>query len=141
MGRSEPPYLYDAPQRRQVAYPYSDYNPRAATQAAYQTLVEHNKPKPKRDGPLINFNQHPDSYMIVPGSRIVHDPMPPNTKKKVTVIRWVQLGLRIINEIAALGLLVATICITNTEGPSTYMLRIPVSWDEHTEHNLLLTAA
>ncbi|MGG6497511.1 UNVERIFIED_CONTAM: hypothetical protein NY603_31770, partial [Bacteroidetes bacterium 56_B9] len=61
------PYLYGQLEgsRTSIAYPYSDFNPRAATQAHYQAFAERAERQKKlsqQDGrPLINFNQHPDS--------------------------------------------------------------------------------
>lgn len=131
MGASEPPYLYDRPtNRRPISYPYSDFNPKAATQASYTSLADSQRrsQQPKQDGPLIDFNKHPDSYMIVAsGQNDDHKPMAPNTKKIVVTIRWVQFGLRIVQALGAMGLLVSTICLTKTAGAATYLLRIPVS--------------
>lgn len=76
---------------------------------------------------MINFNQHPDSYVIVTGSQEQHKPLSRNTKKGVVSVRWVQFVFRLVQEIGALGLLVATICIKGTSGAETYLLRIPVS--------------
>lgn len=130
---SEQPYIYDPPANRKIAYPYSDFNPKAVTQASYARLSTiSTDSKPKREGPLINFNQHPDSYVIVTGSQEQHKPLNPNTKKAVVSVRWVQFFFRLVQEIGALGLLVATICIKGTSGAETYLLRIPVSylWNE-----------
>lgn len=125
---SEQPYLYDPPANRKIAYPYSDFNPRAATEASYARLSTiSTDSKPKKEGPLINFNQHPDSYMVVTGTQEQHKPLPRSTKKAVVSVRWVQFVFRLVQEIGALGLLVATICIKGTSGAETYLLRIPVS--------------
>ncbi|WPG97309.1 Hypothetical protein R9X50_00008300 [Acrodontium crateriforme] len=130
MGHSdEPPYMYDNISSRRVAYPYSNFNPKAVTQASYASLASSQMPPVKREGPLINFNQHPDSYMIVPGHNLDCEPMPANTKKKVKILRWLQLFLRVHQELGAAGLLVATICITQTQGAITYLLRVPPAWD------------
>lgn len=129
-GDSQQPYIYE-PQNRRVAYPYSDFNPRAVTQASYQKLQNNGSPK-KQDGPLINFNQHPDSYMIVPGTSMNHKPMAANTKKKVTAIRWTQFGLRIHEEIGALGMLVMVICLRNMVTSMSWIMRIAVRLLRHT---------
>lgn len=128
MGGSEPPYLYDRPQhtRNSVAYPYSHFNPKAVSEASYAAVSTATLPRPQHNGPLINFNQHPDSYMIVTGQNVDFQPMSANTKKTVTILRWVQFALRVLEELGALGLLVATICIRGTQGAVTYLLRIPV---------------
>nr|POE94450.1 hypothetical protein CFP56_16690 [Quercus suber] len=128
MGASEPPYIYDQPQhtRNSIAYPYSQSNPKAVTEASYAAISQQSLAKPKQNGPLLNFNQHPDSYMIVAGQNVTHKPMPANTKKTVTSLRWVLFATRIVEEIGALGLLGITICIRGTTGADTYLLRIPV---------------
>ena len=122
MGGSDQPFIYEP---RRTVYPYSDFNPRAVSQAADKAAKE--KPKPKQDGPLINFNEHPDSYMIVGGQNVNYKSMPASTKKKVAAIRWTQFALRIIEEIGALGLLVCVICIKNIETSMSWIMRIAVS--------------
>ena len=129
----EQPYLYDplAGSRTSVAYPYSDFNPRAATQAHYQAFVdraERQKRQSQQAGrPLINFNQHPDSYMVVNNPEIHHEPLPSNTKAKIVWTRWAQFALRVLQEVGALGILVCVICLKmKNDGPS-WVIRVPVS--------------
>ncbi|KAK5121579.1 hypothetical protein LTR85_004751 [Meristemomyces frigidus] len=129
MGASDSPYIYDPPAHRKIAYPYSDFNPKAYSEAAYARSSIASQPRPKKEGPLINFNQHPDSYVVVAGNQVAHKPLPAATKKAVVSVRWVQFGLRLVQEVVALGLLVATICIRGTSGAETYLLRIPQAWD------------
>ena len=124
---SDQPYIYEPSSQHRVAYPYSDFNPKAVSQATYRQLEEKRNSKPKQDGPLINFNQHPDSYMIVAGQNVNWKPMPANTKKQVIVVRWVQFSLRIIEEIAALGLLVCVICLKGMPTSLSWIYRIAVS--------------
>ena len=121
-GESGQPYIYDRPR----TYAYSDFNPRAATQAAHKAEQEKNKPKSKKDGPLINFNAHPDSYMIVPGKNISHKTMSKYTKPTVTTLRWTQLTFRILEEIGALGLLICVICLRKMEMSMSYIIRVAV---------------
>lgn len=122
----EPPFLYDPPSRTsQYVDPYYNFNPKAVTQASYAPRPA---PRPKKEGPLIDFNKHPDSYMIVSGSQQGLEPMPPDTKKKVVVTRWIQFGLRAVQLLAAVGLLVCVICITNTAATQGWIIRIPVSY-------------
>lgn len=57
----EPPFIYDPPSRYSFSGPSDKaFNPKAATQASWSSPV----PKPKPDGPLINFNRHPDSVGV-----------------------------------------------------------------------------
>ncbi|EMC96840.1 hypothetical protein BAUCODRAFT_34239 [Baudoinia panamericana UAMH 10762] len=130
MGGSDMPYLYPNTQSStRIAYPYSDYNPKSVTEASYERLSQQSQPKPKQEGPLINFNQHPDSYVLFSGEQKEFKPLPKGTKKAVVSVRWVQFALRIMQEICALGLLTTTICIRGTAGAETYLLRIPQAWD------------
>ncbi len=51
----EPPFLYDPP-TKQNSSPYGGgFNPKIVSQAS---LVPP-KPRPKQEGPLVNFNKHP----------------------------------------------------------------------------------
>lgn len=61
----QPPFLYDPPSRYSFNGPTDRaYNPKAATEASWSPP----KPKQKQDGPLIDFNKHPDSV-----GRLLHD--------------------------------------------------------------------
>ena len=61
----EPPFLYDHPSRYSFNGPTDKgYNPRAATVASWTPAA----PKAKRDGPLVEFNRHPDSVSDTPVS-------------------------------------------------------------------------
>ena len=54
----EPPFIYDHPSRYSFDGPTDRaFNPKAATQASWSPPAS----KPKQDGPLVNFNKHPDS--------------------------------------------------------------------------------
>lgn len=132
MGGQDQPYIYDPPAgRHSVTYPYSDFNPRAATQAQYAAFAERaerNKLRSQQEGrPLINFNAHPDSYMIVPTQSIDHKPMPVSAKNNIIWTRWVLFALRILQEIGALGILVCVICLKMKNDFPGYMTRIAVS--------------
>lgn len=129
----EQPYLYDRIEaRNSVAYPYSDFNPKAVTQAHYAAFAERaerQKYKAAQDGkPLINFNQHPDSYMIVNNPAVHHEPMPANTKKSIIWTRWVQFVLRLFQQIGAVGILVCVICLKmKNDGPG-WIIRVAVCY-------------
>lgn len=52
------PYLYSA-QRNESRFPETVFDPKAVTRASWEP-----KPRrPKQEGPLVNFNQHPE-YVI-----------------------------------------------------------------------------
>jgi len=54
----EPPFIYDQPSNYSLAnLTDKDFNPKAATQASWVPPA----PRQKADGPLIEFNKHPDS--------------------------------------------------------------------------------
>src|SRR2546423_1717808 len=54
----EPPLLYDHPSRYSFNGPNDKwFNPKAATIASWTPA----EPKPKSNGPLVDFNKHPDS--------------------------------------------------------------------------------
>lgn len=126
MGAGDAPYLYDPPSRRQIAYPYSDFDPKAVTRASWISAAESTMSKPKKEGPLVDFNRHPDSYMVVT-PQAPRAPMPPNTKKKVVAWRWVQFSLRLLQLLGAIGLLLCVIFVRNTETAQGWIMRIPVS--------------
>jgi hypothetical protein len=128
MGAGDAPFLYDPPSRRQIAYPYSDFDPKAVTRASWISAAESNVSKPKQEGPLVDFNRHPDSYMIVP-PQIVREPMPANTKTKVKAVRWVQFGFRLAQLLGAIGCLLCVIFVKNTEKAQGWIMRIPPAWD------------
>lgn len=133
MGGLDQPYLYDPPSARnsQITYPYSDFNPRAATQAHYAAMADQAERRRRNalqaGKPLINFNAHPDSYMIVNNPTIIHEPMPTNTKKKIIWTRWMQFVLRLFQEVGALGILVCVICLKMKNDTPGWMIRIAVS--------------
>lgn len=130
MGQQQP-YMYEPATRQSVTYPYSDFNPRAATQAHYAAFAERaerSKRRAQQEGrPLINFNAHPDSYMIVPAPTVDHKPLPVSAKSNIIWTRWVQFALRIVQEIGALGILVCVICLKMQNDAPGYMIRIAVS--------------
>lgn len=54
----EPPFIYDRPSTYSFGSPTDrGFNPRAATQASWTPKVQ----RPHPNGPLIDFNKHPDS--------------------------------------------------------------------------------
>lgn len=124
---ADAPYLYDAPSHRPISYPYSDFNPKAVTQASYEASIAASRPKPKQEGPLINFNRHPDSYMVVPSPQREYTPLPASTKNGIVVTRWVQFGLKILSLLVAVGVLICVICIKGTQNAAAWILRIAVS--------------
>lgn len=57
MGASQP-YMYSAtPSFEDSRFPSSPFDPKAITRASYE---QRSPPKPKREGPLVSFNRHPE---------------------------------------------------------------------------------
>lgn len=117
---AEQPYLYDPPSRN--GYAQAHFNPRAYSQASLQPA----QPRPKQEGPLVDFNKHPDSYLILPYGNINAKPMSPRTRKTVKYTRQTQLALRCLELVGAVGLLVCVICVRKIEESLGWTLRVPV---------------
>ena len=112
------PYLYE-PQRDSM----DNFNPKAVTMAS---RLPPPPPKKKQEGPMINFNKHPDSYLIVPYGNTNAKPMSTNTKVFVNIARWIQFSLRICTMMGAVGVLLCGIFIRGTQDTEGYIMRIPV---------------
>lgn len=141
MGVSQAPFLYDPPSHYSFdAASNRSFNPRTASQASFAPSVQ----KKVQDGPLINFNRHPDSvsfpsvatmtvlantsqYLIVDYSQKDVKPMSPKTKPRIKRLRGVQLALRLLELIGTLGMLFAVITIKNTSSSVAWILRVAVS--------------
>ncbi|KIX97273.1 uncharacterized protein Z520_06725 [Fonsecaea multimorphosa CBS 102226] len=116
----EPPFIYDRPSTYTFGSPTDRaFNPKAATHASWTPKP----PKPKQDGPLVDFNKHPDSYIVVPYGNLNATPMPPNTHKKIVRVRYVQLFLRVCALIGALGSLFCVIAINKTTATVGWIIR------------------
>ncbi|KAF2430059.1 hypothetical protein EJ08DRAFT_734554 [Tothia fuscella] len=128
MGGSQAPYIYNAP----VHYGYSalnppnEFNPKSVTQASQAPPPP---PKPKQEGPLLNFNRHPDSYLVLPYGNTNAVPMSQKTKTTVKWMRHGQLGLRVFELLAAVGILICVICIRGTTDNEGWILRLPPGVD------------
>jgi len=140
MGAGQP-FMYDAVPKDRSTHSYSSFDPRAVSRASLTPKPE----KPKQDGPLISFNQHPESvnkssiwtctnlshssYLVLPYGNTNAKPMSPSIKKRVTRTRIVQLILRCLELLGAIGLLVTMILVTGIEPVTGWLMRIPVSCD------------
>ncbi|KAJ9614155.1 hypothetical protein H2200_002291 [Cladophialophora chaetospira] len=116
----EPPFIYDRPSAYTFGGPTQrGFNPKSATQASWAP-----KPQtPKKDGPLVDFNKHPDSYIVVPYGNLNAKAMPLNTQKKIVRSRQVQLFLRVCTLIGALGALFCVIAINKTTATVGWIIR------------------
>ncbi len=120
---AEPPFLYGRPSQYSAFEPYKEFNPKRISQAS---SVPPSRPPPKKEGPLLNINRHPDSYVILPYGRTDVKMMSPRTKHRVKYARWAQLAFRILQLVVTIGLLVCVICIRGTKDSEGWILRIPV---------------
>ncbi|KAF2154395.1 hypothetical protein K461DRAFT_293045 [Myriangium duriaei CBS 260.36] len=106
-----------------------DFNPRAYSQATYAASLEQQSPKPKQQGPLIDLNRHPDSWMMVTPNLSGAEPMPASTRTKIVTCRWIQFGLRVIELFGAIGLFVCVISFQGVQQTQSWILRIPPAYD------------
>lgn len=103
--------------------PRDNFNPKAVTMAS---RTPPSPPKKKQDGPLVDFNKHPDSYLFLPYGKTDAKPMSPKTKMWVQIARWTQLSLRVCSLLGAVGLLLCAIFIRGTQDTEGWIMRIPV---------------
>ncbi|KAH6659768.1 hypothetical protein BKA67DRAFT_652984 [Truncatella angustata] len=119
MGGFDQPYLYDADRRDSFA-PTKGFDPKAITRASWEP-----KPRPtKREGPLVSFNRHPDLHEVPTGRTTSFRPMSYRTKGWIVWLRWVQMTLRCLEVIGALGVLALWILISNVEDLTAWIMRI-----------------
>lgn len=116
VGRFQP-YLYDTPTNDYT------FNPKAVTMASRMPPAT---PKQKQDGPLIDFNKHPDSYLILPYGQTDAKPMNIKVKTWIKIARGFQLFLRICTLLGAVGVLLCGIFIRGALDTEGYIMRIPV---------------
>ncbi|TRX98319.1 hypothetical protein FHL15_000964 [Xylaria flabelliformis] len=118
MGAQQP-YMYDAV-RRDSQFPEKEFDPKAVTRASWEVKPK----KPKKKGPLVSFNRHPDAHMVPTGRTYNFRPMSDTTKWMIRWTRYIQLGLRALELIAGAGLLVLMILISNVPALVAWILRI-----------------
>ena len=122
MGRWQP-YLYNDTRQSQYNEP-EVFNPRAVTMASMQPPSPKKK---KQEGPLIDFNKHPDSYLVLPYGKTDAKPMSPKVKTIIKTVRWIQLFFRVCTLFGAIGGLLCGIFIRGMGDTEGYIIRIPVS--------------
>ena len=99
------------------------FNPKAITMASRMPPPP---PKKKQDGPLVSFNQHPDSYLMLPYGRTDDKPMNSSMKLWIKIVRWIQLFLRVCSLLGAVGLLLCAIFIRGVQDTEGWIMKIPV---------------
>ncbi|KAH8597239.1 hypothetical protein B0O99DRAFT_651083 [Bisporella sp. PMI_857] len=117
---SQPPFLYNAIKTEGPGSPYSNFDPKAFSRAS----IVPKEPRPKQNGPLVSFNQHPDSYLILPNEGSNTKPMNPSVKSWVKWTRICQLALRCLEALASIGLLVMMILIRNVDAATGWIMRV-----------------
>ncbi|KAK3991365.1 hypothetical protein QBC44DRAFT_262963 [Cladorrhinum sp. PSN332] len=118
MAGSDAPFMYSAV-KDDDRFPATTFDPKAVTRASY----ERKKAKPKKNGPLVSVNRHPDAHGL-PALNSNFRTMGRKTKAAIKGFRVVQLVLRILELIAAAGNLVLFVLINNFMGPTAWILRI-----------------
>ncbi|KAK7518126.1 uncharacterized protein IWZ02DRAFT_483130 [Phyllosticta citriasiana] len=132
MGGPEQPYIYEPHRNSVTADSLYGFNPKAVTQAsraAAKAAASKTTASSVREGPLIDFNRHPDSYLIGPYEHSDVEPMSPKTKGRVNWAKWIQFAFRALQLIAAIGLLICVICIKGTSGLEGWIIRVSVAVD------------
>ncbi|KAG9249328.1 hypothetical protein BJ878DRAFT_579589 [Calycina marina] len=117
----EPPFLYNPVKTGEgPRNPYHSFDPKAVSRTSLQPKA----PRPKQNGPLVSFNQHPDSYFFVPTGRNGINPMRASVKSWIKWARICQLILRCLELIVSCGLLVMMILIRNVDATTGWIMRI-----------------
>ncbi|RYO75047.1 hypothetical protein DL766_000859 [Monosporascus sp. MC13-8B] len=120
MGAQQP-FIYDgAATRSSGQYPEKEFDPKAVTRASWEPKPK----KPKREGPFITFNRHPDAHAIPPGRSMDFRPMSGTSKWWIKFTRRVQLGLRCLELVGGLGLVALMILISEVEPRLAWVMRI-----------------
>ncbi|KAI1116888.1 hypothetical protein F5Y14DRAFT_405635 [Nemania sp. NC0429] len=113
------PYMYDSG-RRDSNLPEKEFDPKAVTRASWEVKPK----KPKKKGPLVSFNRHPDAHAVPVGRTYNFRPMSDTTKWLIRWTRYLQLVLRALELIAAGGLLTLMILISKVPSLTAWILRI-----------------
>ncbi|PHH71134.1 hypothetical protein CDD80_5493 [Ophiocordyceps camponoti-rufipedis] len=95
------PFLYSARQCSDWRSPGAVFDPKAITRAGLEPTPRRAKPR----GPLINLNQHPDSYELPRRARSCQS-LSPRIKNWIRRLRKIQLALRLLQLTASAGIIV-----------------------------------
>ncbi|KAI1155199.1 hypothetical protein F4825DRAFT_83496 [Nemania diffusa] len=116
---AQPPYMYDSVHRDSYL-PEKEFDPKAVTRASWEVKPK----KPKKKGPLVSFNRHPDAHVVPTGRTYNFRPMSDVTKWFIRWTRYLQLVLRALELVAGAGLLTLMILISNVPSLDAWILRI-----------------
>ncbi|OTA02706.1 hypothetical-protein [Trichoderma parareesei] len=114
------PFLYDAQPREDSRFPPVVFDPKAVTRASWEPKPK----KPVRKGPMVSFDLHPDYHVILPHRYGDHTPLDGSTKVYITWLRRFQLVLRVLQVVAAIGVLVLFSLFTNVDDTTAWAMRI-----------------
>jgi hypothetical protein len=117
------PYAYERDSMIDTDPTQPHFNPKSVTMAS---RLPPPPPKKKQEGPLIDFNKHPDSYLILPYGNTNAKPMNKRTKTFINIARWTQLAFRAATLLGAVGVLLCGIFIRGAQDTEGYIMRIPV---------------
>ncbi|KAH8751981.1 hypothetical protein F5883DRAFT_206504 [Diaporthe sp. PMI_573] len=114
------PYMYNRFDSFDDArFPTSSFDPKAVTRSSWEPRPA----KPKHEGPLVSFNRHPDAHEVR-GPRPQWKTFGPATKWWIKWMRIVQLAFRVLEMIAAAGVLFLMIVIIKANLLTAWVMRI-----------------
>ncbi|KAI1491349.1 hypothetical protein F5X96DRAFT_631693 [Biscogniauxia mediterranea] len=113
------PFMYDSP-RGDSRSPERKFDPKAITRASWEPVPK----KPKKNGPLVSFNRHPDLHEVPTGRTTRFRPMSSTTKWWIKWMRYFQIVLRALEMTGGVGLLGLMIIISNVDPLTAWVMRI-----------------
>ncbi|SPO02617.1 uncharacterized protein DNG_05290 [Cephalotrichum gorgonifer] len=119
MPPTKEPFLGSAPGDLWSS-PTKPFDPKAVTRASWEPQPK----RPKKKGPLVGFNRHPDAQAPLAYRTGNYKVMSRGTKKWIVWVRRIQLGLRVLQFNAAAGVLLLMILITGVDGQTSWALRV-----------------
>ncbi|RBR22767.1 uncharacterized protein FIESC28_04330 [Fusarium coffeatum] len=119
MAPSQAPFLYSAVSN-DSRFPEPKFDPKAVTRASWQAP----KPRKKQNGPLVSFNRHPDMHEVLTYRTNEYSSMSPRSKSFIKWLRHGQSVLRVLQLVAALGLLTLMILIDKVPTIEGWIMRI-----------------
>ncbi|KAL6881531.1 hypothetical protein J3F83DRAFT_722619 [Trichoderma novae-zelandiae] len=114
------PFLYDAQPGGNSRFPPVVFDPKAVTRASWEPKPK----KPVRKGPMVSFDLHPDYHVILPHRFGDYAPLDGRTKAYITWLRRFQLVLRVLQVMAAIGVLVLFSLFTGVDDTTAWAMRI-----------------
>ncbi|KAL2887134.1 hypothetical protein HOO65_050255 [Ceratocystis lukuohia] len=100
--------------------PDKPFDPKAVTRESWKKP----KPKPPQDGPYISFNVHPDAYIQHLATSRTSWHLTKGSRQGIKWTRLLQLVLRILEALAAVGVLSLFIAFTKVPSTTSWVFRI-----------------